>query len=214
MLLLAWATPDRVGGSDPAAAKPAKDKAVTYIDLQPKANQKIQESFNKTIPKNHLAELKQGNQTLEGLKFNIGEGVIRLAGKRLKDYLPEKVEGIEVNAKFATLHILHATAYSVADGTVIAKYVVHYDDQATETIEVVYGKDVRDWWAQDGDEEPTRGVVAWTGSNEAAYSYYRTLWLFSLTWKNPRPDKKVVTIDYVSTLTDAAPFVVAMTHTE
>jgi hypothetical protein len=214
MLLLAWATPDRVGGSDQAAAEPAKDKAVTYIDLQPKANQKIDESFNKTIPKNHLAELKQGNQTLEGLKFNIGEGVIRLAGKRLKDYLPEKVEGIEVNARFATLHILHATAYSMADGTVIAKYVVHYDDQATETIEVVYGKDVRDWWAQDGDEEPTRGVVVWTGSNEAAFSYYRTLWLFARTWKNPRPDKKVVAIDYVSTLTDAAPFVVAMTHTD
>jgi hypothetical protein len=214
MILLAGATRDRVGGAHRTVGEPAKDKATTYIDLQPKANQKIQESFNKKIPKNHLAELKQGNQTLEGLKFNIGEEVIRLAGKGLKDSLPEKVEGIQVNAKFATLHILHATAYSVADGTVIAKYVVHYDDQATETIEVVYGKDVRDWWAQDGDEEPTRGVVAWTGSNEAAFSYYRSLWLFALTWKNPRPDKKVVAIDYLSTLTDAAPFVVAMTHTD
>jgi hypothetical protein len=214
MIVLAWATLDRVGGTHRAAAEPPKDKTPTYMDLQPKANQKIQESFNKTIPNNHLGELKQGNQTLEGLKFHIGEGVIRLAGKRLTDYLPEKVEGIQVNAKFATLHILHATAYSVADVTVIAKYIVHYDDQATETIEVAYGKDVRDWWAQDGDEEPTRGLVAWTGSNEAAFRYYRTLWLFARTWTNPRPDKKVVAIDYISTLTDAAPFVVAMTHTE
>jgi hypothetical protein len=41
-----------------------------------------------------------------------------------------------------------------------------------------------------------------------------SLWLFSLTWKNPQPEKKVVSIDLVSTLTDAAPFVVAMTAEE
>jgi hypothetical protein len=39
----------------------------------------------------------------------------------------------------------------------------------------------------------------------------KTLWLFSMTWKNPQPDKKVIAVDCVSTLTEAAPFVVAMT---
>jgi hypothetical protein len=224
MILLAWATPDHCGGANRAAdapkarpeapAEPAKGKAVTFIDLQPKANQKLKESFSRNFQGNNLAELKPGNQALEGLKFDIGEGLIWLANERLKDNLPEKVEGIQVEAKFATLHILHATAYSVADDTVIAKYVVHYDDQSTETIDVVYGKDVRDWWCHDGDEEPTRGKVAWTGSNGAAMSTGNSLWLFSLTWKNPKPDKKVVSIDYISTLTEAAPFVVALTHTE
>src|SRR5262249_9723152 len=117
--------------------------------------------------------------------------------------------------KFATLHILHATAYSaIDDDTVIAKYVVHYDDKSTEIIEVVYGQDVRDWWCHDGEEEPSRGKVAWTGTNEAAASLGSSLWLFSRTWKNPKPDRKVVSIDYISTLTAAAPFVVAMTHTD
>jgi len=32
-----------------------------------------------------------------------------------------------------------------------------------------------------------------------------------MTWKNPHPDKNVVSIDLVSTLTEAAPFLVAMT---
>jgi hypothetical protein len=225
LILLAWAAPHHCGGADRAAAQepksrpeaptePAKEKAARYIDLQPKANQKLKESFRGVFQDNDLAELKQGHQTLDGLKFDIGEGLIRLANKRLKEDLPEMVEGIKVDAKLATLHILHATAYSVADDTVIAKYVVHYDDKSTESIEVLYGKDVRDWWCHDGDEDPTRGKVAWTGSNKAAMSAGSSIWLFSLTWKNPKADKKVVSIDYISTLTEAAPFVVAMTHTE
>jgi hypothetical protein len=188
------------------AAEPAAEKAVTYLDLQPKANQKLKEPFHGSTDANDLAELKEGKQTLEGLKFNTGKGLIQLANENLKDQLPEKVD-----AKFAKLHILQATGHSVEDGTVIAKYVLHYADKSEETIEVVYGKDVRDWWRNDDAKEPTRGKVAWKGSNESAKSNGSSIWLFSLTWKNPKPDKKVVSIDYVSKLTEAAPFVVAMT---
>src|SRR5262249_20288295 len=112
------------------------------------------------------------------------------------------------------LHVLHGTGYTVDDGTAIARYVVHYADKSTETIEVVYGTDVRDWWYQEGDKEPTRGKVVWKGSNEAVKSSGRSLWLFSLTWKNPKPDRKIATIDYISTLTRSAPFLVAMTLEE
>ena len=151
---------------------------------------------------------------MDGVKFKIGEKLIQLASAELKDSFPEKVEGIKVDAKFAKLHILQATGHSVEDDKVIAKYLVHYADKSTETIEVAYGKDVRDWWHHDGDKDPTRGKVAWKGSNEAAKSGGSSIWLFSLTWKNPKPDQKVVSIDYVSTLTEAAPFVVAMTLEE
>jgi hypothetical protein len=193
------------------AAEPAAEKSVTYVDLQPKANQKLKEPFHGSTDGNDLAELKEGKQTLEGLKFNIGKSLIQLANDNLKDQLPEKVEGIKVEAKFAKLHILQATGHSVEDDTVIAKYVLHYADKSEETIEVVYGKDVRDWWRGGDVKEPTRGKVAWKGSNESAKSNGASIWLFSFTWKNPKPDKKVVSIDYVSTLTGAAPFVVAMT---
>jgi len=54
------------------AAEPAKEKAVTYVDLQPKANQKLKEPFHGSTDANDLADLKQEKQTLEGLKFNIG----------------------------------------------------------------------------------------------------------------------------------------------
>jgi hypothetical protein len=192
-------------------AQPEKAKAARYVDLQPHANQKLNETFLKGLDGNNLAELKQDKQTLQGLKFNIGEGLIYLANQNLKDDLPEKVEGIKLDAKFAKLHILHATAYAAEDDTVIAQYVVHYADKSKETIEVVFGKDVRDWWRYNGDQEPTRGKVAWEGSNDTAKANGCSLWLFAMTWKNPHPDKQAVSVDYVSTLTGAAPFVVAMT---
>jgi hypothetical protein len=189
------------------------DKPVRCIDLGDKANHKLA-SFHKGVEGNNLAELKPGERLLMDRQFRIGDGLIQLANKSLKDELPAKVEGIKVDAKFARLHVLHATEFSAPDGTVIAKYVVRYEDKSSETIEVVYGKDVRDWWQHEGDKPPTRGEVVWKGSNDAVKAAGHSLWLFSLTWNNPHPDKKVASIDYVSTLTEAAPFLIALTVDE
>src|SRR5262249_50279753 len=81
----------------------AQDKGVTYVDLQPKANQKLKEQFH-NFDANTLAELPQERQTLQGLKFQVGEAAIQLANDKFKDKYPEKVEGIKVEAKFARLH--------------------------------------------------------------------------------------------------------------
>jgi hypothetical protein len=195
-----------------AWAAPAPEATETFLDLQPKGNHKLKDSFHgAAFPDNNLAELPQGKQTLDGVKFNIGAMLIQLAGEGLQDKFPENVEGIKVGAKFAKLHILHATGYVVPDDTIIGKYVIHFDDKSEAEIEIVYGKDVRDWWRLEGHEEPSRGKVAWKGSNPDAKERSASLWLFHMTWENPKPDKKVASIDYVSTLTRAAPYVIAMT---
>jgi hypothetical protein len=194
-------------------------KAPAFVDLKPKANRKLTDSFPGGPEGNDLTALPPRKQTLPNfgigtgadVPFDVGPGLIQLAGKDSKAGLPEKVEGIKVDAKFGQLHVLHGTAGSVAHGTVLAKYRVHYEDKSTETIDVVYGQDVRDGWYRDGDKAPSRGKVAWKGSNEAAKAQGRSLWLFSLAWSNPHPDKKVSSIDLVSTQTESAPFVVAMT---
>jgi WD40 repeat protein len=198
----------------PATAQAGQAKpepAVTYLDLQPKTNHKLKDTFGESFKDNTLDELKQGKQTLEGFKFNIGEGVVRLANEKSKDKMPEKVEGIKVGAKFARLHILHATEFREAPDTVIGKYIVRYADKTTETIDIAYGQDVMDWWNYPDTTAPTRGKVVWKGANDAAKGYNATLWLFAHTWKNPHPNKPVASIDLVSTLTECAPFVVAMT---
>lgn len=193
-----------------AGAETAK---VTYLDLQPKANQKLKDGYGNED--NNLAALPKGEQTFGGVKFKVGEGLIQTSGKDTSG-LPEKVEGIKVDGKLSKLHILHATHYGAAkDDVIVGYYTVNYDDKSQETIPIVYGKDVLDWWQMADSKEPTRGKVAWTGDNENAKGSGAKIRLFRTTWKNPEPGKKVVSIDFGSTnAAEAAPFCVAISAEE
>ncbi len=182
---------------------------LTHIDLKAQANRKL------TGGTNNLEELPQGEQTFGGVRFLIGDSFIQLGSERLPN-MPKQVEAISVNEAFTKLYVLHAArqAGDVPDGTVIGQYKVKYQDETEEMIPVVLGEDVRDWWNMDESKAITRGKVVWEGTNPAASKANRTLRLYLTMWKNPHPDKKVVSIDFISANTDAAPFCVAMTVEE
>jgi hypothetical protein len=182
------------------------DGKFTCIDIQRKAN---------SITKNQFQDsLAQKEQTLEGIKFKVGARFLQLGGTNLPN-LPEKIEGIKVDRKLVKLHILHATGWSADDDTIIAEYVVTWDDDTSVTIPVVYGKDVMDWWYAEDTPDPTRGKVAWMGENDAAKAQGKKIRLYLTTWENPKPDKKVKTIGFsTSKETPCAPFCVALTAEE
>jgi hypothetical protein len=181
-----------------------RDALIRPIDLGPYVNQKLTERFHNYHEGNDLAALPTGKQTFAGVKFAVGGGVVQLgAGK------PDKVEGIKVGVKAERLQFLHACGHNNGAplNTPIGKYVVRYADKTTADIEVVYGKDVVDWWVQPGVADPTRGKVAWEGQNKLS-----PVKLFLTTWTNPHPDKRIVSLDYVATKN--APFCVAITAEE
>ncbi len=193
-----------------------------FIDLTPKMNRKLTDNLGTGRAGNTLSALPTGEQTLGGIKFKIGPGLVQTASNVLQSW-PDKIEGIAVNRTFATLHILHASCFGgglnrpgddwyVKDGTPIGQYVVHYEDGSAEEIGIVYGEDVRDWWYVDNEEEPSRGKVVWKGENDSASQFGAHVRLYASTWANPKPDQKVVRIDYVSRKneTPAAPFCLAM----
>jgi hypothetical protein len=207
----------------PALAVPVTvDKAKRiFIDLQPKANHQLTEDFS--AQGNNLGELPTGEKTFGGVRFKIGKGFVQL-GSKVMDNMPDKVEGLMVGKMFAQLHILHATQFGggpnregsdwfVKEGTPIGEYRVHYDDKSVATIPIVYGEHVRDWFFIDGEKGVSRGAVVWTGDNARARQVGARLRLYLTTWQNPKPGKKVVSIDFVSkkATTVAAPFCVAMT---
>ena len=185
---------------------------LTYIDLQPDGNQKLAESFEGTDWPNNLAELPQGEQTFGGVKFRVAQSVIHVGRGRRLD-LPTEVAGIPVNRTLTRLYIFQGTQRGFApDGTLIGQYQVHYEDGTQETIPVILGEDVRDWWNNDRSKAITRGKVVWVGQNEASRMTNRTLRLYLAVWDNPHPNKQVVSIDFVCpTTSDAGPFCVAMT---
>jgi serine/threonine protein kinase/WD40 repeat protein/thiol-disulfide isomerase/thioredoxin len=186
---------------------------LSCVDLQPKANKKLGDTTWTNTSADWLGELPQGEQTFGGVKFRIGQGSIHLGSTdpQLLDK-PRQVEGIQVKGNLTSLYILHSTRCGfVPDRTLIGKYQVKYNDGAEETIPIVYGEDLRDSWNIDQSKPVSRGTVVWEGSNAAVRSKNLTLRLYLTKWTNPRPDKEVATIDYISTNTIAAPFCVAMT---
>ncbi len=187
-----------------------------YVDLESKANHRLDESLFEDVPGNHLGVLPQGEQTFGSTKFRIGAGLIQL-GSKIASKRPLEVLGIQIGRRFASVHILHGTHnWDIPEGTahdhvVIGEYCVKYDDATEVNIPVVYGEDVRNWWNVDHSKPVSRGVVVWEGRNEAVRSKNLTLRLYLTQWTNPHPEKKVSCIDFVSTNTNAAPFCVAIT---
>jgi len=191
--------------------------STTYepIELKDHTNAKLKDSFHGGDDGNNLADLPTGKQTFADVKFTVGDGLIQLGSAKVKG--PEKVEGIKVNRFAAKLHFLHSTGcgYATADDTAIGKYVVHYDDKdkTSVEIEIVYGKDVIDWWVGPDRKDPPRSKVAWEGENTAVKGTGTKIKLSLTSWENPHPKKKILSIDSVNTAasTDVCPFCVAIT---
>lgn len=189
-----------------------QDRKATFLDLQPLSNQMLTEGRGNEG--NNLASLPKGEQVFAGVKFKIGDGCILLASTEVADK-PEKVEGIKVGTMFRKLYVLHACHHSAVADSIIGYYTVRFEDMSEETIPIVYGKDVSDWWFTAESKAPTRGKVAWKGVNDDTKNSGAGIRLYMTTWKNPEPTRKVVAIDFGSTnYTEAAPFCVAITAEE
>ena len=98
------------------------------------------------------------------------------------------------------------------EGTIIGGYRLHYADNHSAELDVRYGRDLRDW-REDGTPQSLgeHSTVAWAGPRWANAPAAATVRVFKTTCENPRPDAEVVCIEFVSRLTQAAPFLVALT---
>jgi hypothetical protein len=202
------------------------EKKFHPVDLQPQANQKRADSLGSGVEGNNLAKVPGGEQKFGDVKFKIEDGMLHL-GSNILDRHPDKVLGIKVDGKCAHLHILHGTCFGggpnkegsplfVRDGTLIGEYRVNYEDKTAVNIPIVYGQDVRDWFYVPDEAAPVRGKIVWSGENDRATMVGAKIRLYLTTWKNPKPDQKILSIDYLGKKeeTAAAPFCLAITREE
>jgi eukaryotic-like serine/threonine-protein kinase len=167
-----------------------------------------------------LSRLPKGVVTLGGIPFDVRGVVLLRRSKQMPYYwwcwldYPARVNGIPIGRSIRQLHVLHATVGQVASSALIGSYILHYADGSQHELEIIYGRDLRDWWLGGrGDPETavTHARVAWTGSNPIAEEFQAQVRLFLRTYENPRPEAEVVSVDFVSKQTTSAPFLVAMT---
>src|SRR5579883_4975 len=181
-----------------SAAPTPKAETVVYVNLKEYANVKLGENLHSdAYPNNNLKALPTGKQKLGDVTFEIGAGILQLGSSQVQGK-PTKIEGIKVGKPVKMLHFLHGTGFGTDEGTVIGKYVIRYDDKTTAEVEVVYGRDVVDWWAYPDQKAPTQAKVAWEGENEAAAGFNAKIKLYLMSWENPSPAKGVVSIDFLA----------------
>lgn len=212
------------------AAGQQTDKTVnaTPIDLKPYVNAALTDSPASSSGNsgNNLAELPSGVNVYGGVPFDV-EGFVQLGGKNMESIFhktfPTEVDGIAIHKRCAKIYLLHAGDWvdTAEFGTAVARLILHYEDGSQRQIDIMAGRDIFEFWSPlfttgaypEYSRMSPDTERAWTGSNR----YIQQLWpdeslvLYRSAFTNPQPDLTVSTVDYVSTMTGAAPFMVGLT---
>ncbi|MBL9136202.1 MAG: protein kinase [Verrucomicrobiales bacterium] len=160
----------------------------------------------------HLGDLTSGPHTFEGVRFDVG-GIVTLdAMNPDRGRNRARIMGIPVGVRGTTLHVLQGANFDAADGVPVGDIVLHYADGETRRVEVVYGRDTRNWWTVSGEPLDTpRARVVWRGQCPYAMATGQNLRLYLTSFSNPRPEVEVRSLDLVSAMNRAGFFIVAMT---
>jgi hypothetical protein len=193
---------------------PARDPWASprSLDLAGSYNFGLNETFNPTGREGDFANLPQGVVKLQGVNvtFDI-RGRIQLRGKESRLPFPVRVDGIKVDQVCRSIHFLCGTTQSASPGLEIGRFEVRYSDGQSNRIPILYGKPVRGWWFDPNTPQPEDARV-WEGPSELSLSQAkRHVRIYDLRWDNPLPDARIATLDFVSALTDSAPFLIAIT---
>lgn len=200
------------------------------IDLRPVANASLADSTDgpatgrtQTAASNNLSELAPGWRHFGGVPFNI-QGKVQLAGALppvSQNLFPARVS-IPIARRCDRICLLHGACNVGYNGQTAASLLLHYVNGTRAVINLVAGEDLMDWWgpiyktqAPHASPHSPKTVLAWTGSNPGIRQNNPdfSLRLFQSTFANPHPQLEIASIEYASTLSGAAPFLVAMTVT-
>jgi hypothetical protein len=161
-----------------------------------------------------LATLPQGVSTLPrvGVAFDL-RGVIPLkgSGSFWQGAFPERVDGIIVLQKCRYIHFLHGCVAEARRDTVIGRYEINYSNGRSLAIPIVYGKDVISWKFDPKRPPAGSATVAWEGPKHASDARGQTPRLYLQQWQNPHEEEEIASIHFVSALTKAEPFLIAIT---
>lgn len=169
---------------------------------------------------NHFKEfLAVRTNSFGNVQFD-ARGIIQLhASQPAARGFPKAVNGIPVRQNFGRIHVLHATAFDLGLGAIenrrIGEYVLHYADGSHQILPVEYGTHIHLFGFHPAYPDQVDAVkkagLAWDGRNDYYASTPVRIALFKATWDNPHPDKRVESIDLVTSHPNAAPFIAGIT---
>jgi hypothetical protein len=156
--------------------------------------------YTSSLKGGNLDLLPRGVHAFSRAAFDI-RGMIQLAGAKPSAH-PDAIRGIAINRKGEKIDFLQGAVGRAAEDTVVGSYVLHYANGETKKIPLVYGRNIEDSFSGNFGYVLTDAVTAWTGGAVQVFKY---------TANNPLPSIEIKSMDFVSTNTQAAPFLIAIT---
>jgi hypothetical protein len=126
---------------------------------------------------------------------------------------PEEITGIQVGRKFESLYVYEGSFYGSPSGTPIYEIVFRYEDGESMTNQILYGKDLVDWYVKGGKKSipsATRSKVAWQGEAERNGKNQKLCFCMTAV-ENPFPATTVTSIDLYSCKNRTVPVILAIT---
>jgi hypothetical protein len=159
---------------------------------------------------NSRIEWPVDHAVLGGVAFD-ARGVVQLGSRNFAMmHRAAAISNVIVGLACRSLVFLHGTINEETEGTVVGQYVIRFANGATELLPVSYGRDVADWQT---DPESVRSLQLSPGRTAAwpLAGRSRTNWLYTTRWSNPHPDIPISKLDFVGSMTESSPFLVAIT---
>ena len=143
---------------------------------------------------NDFRSVRTGMVTAAGVPFRVidpeknnGKSCIVLCGSA-RPYFPEAVRKIRAEGNFSRLFFLHTSAWG--NNGICAYYRIRYADGSKIDYPMAGQQNVADWWFVWGLPKAKLGI---SGGNSN-----RSGTTFVAEWVNPHPEKKIVSIDFLS----------------
>ena len=119
---------------------------------------------------------------------NNGKGALILRGAERPKF-PAAICGIKIGGKFKRFFFLHGYAWGT--GGEAGRYRFHYEDGQSADCPLVEGRNIGDWWNCRDMPEAWIGITGVNGLGQ-------DVGVFVAEWTNPHPEKKIVSMDFVS----------------
>jgi len=181
------------------------------LDLSRHFNFVLHESPPADGTNNNLSSLPRGLREWDGVTFDI-RGVIHLTrGSRNLPY-PIGVDNIVVTQRCSRIHLLYGFVFSEPPSGNLARLAIRFSGRPEHSVALSHTKgnpeDALDPASGSADRSDR---LVWKESLEFPYLKTRTVCLYHTSIRNPHPEAQVTSLSFSSAMTEAAPFLMAVT---
>ncbi len=172
----------------PVKLQPVSLKKAANMDFVDEAPGDGKGGWTDQGPENDLRKLKPGTVRTGALSFEVldpakngGRAALVLAGKQRGFAIPAATLPLPEN-RAGAVNLLHASAWTPANGTTLGTVIAQYADGSSVRIPVVAGRDCGNWW------NPFRGknaAIVWSVENPEAL-----VGLYASSFALPKPGPK------------------------